>query len=306
MPQTEGMGSDWPDLPYDAWHATRDTLHLYSQVVGKLRLALCAFEPQWGNVPLYVSARGLTTTSVPFEDRSFDAELDLIDHVLVIRATDGRITRRALGGSVADFYQGVMEDLATLGLTVAISVLPSEVPGPIPFPKDRVHHTYDPVQANRFWQVLSRIEPIFKEHRARFTGRSSLVQFFWGTFDLALTRFSGAPADPGPGADLIRRLSGNVEQIAAGWWPGDEGHPWPAFYAYAHPKPAGIERAAIRPPAAAWFDDAGEFLLPYSLVRAAADPRAALVEFLDSTYRAGAAGLGWSAELTEVARPPGG
>jgi len=297
------MESGWPDLPYDAWRDTRDTLQMYSQVVGKLRLALCAFEPQWGNVPLYVTARGLTTTPIPFEARSFDAELDLIDHVLVIRSSDGGITRRPLGGSVADFYHGVMDDLAALGLAVAISVLPSEVPDPIPFPQDRIHHTYDPVYANRFWHVLSRIDPIFKEHRARFIGRSSLVHFFWGTFDLALTRYSGARADPGPDADLIRRLSANVEQIAAGWWPGDEDHPWPAFYAYAYPRPPGIERAAIGPPAAGWFADAGEFLLPYSHVRAAADPRTALVEFLDTTYRAGAARLGWSAELTEVEGP---
>jgi hypothetical protein len=279
---------------------------MYTQVVGKLRLALCPFEPQWGNVPLHLTARGLSTTPVPLEGRSFDAELDLVDHGLTVRTSDGGTTRRPLGGPVADFYRGLMDDLATLGLEPAISVLPSEVPDPIPFPDDRVHHTYDPEYANRFWRVLSRIDPIFKEHRARFGGRTSLVHFFWGTFDLALTRYSGARASPSPNADLIRRLAGNVEQIAGGWWPGDERHPLPAFYAYAYPEPPGIERAPIRPSTAAWSAAAGEFLLPYSDVRAAADPRAAILDFLDSTYRAGATLLGWSEELTRVEGPTDG
>ena len=298
------MSSDWPALPYADWRETRDTLHMYTQVVGKLRLELCAFEPQWGNVPLYVTARGLTTTPIPFEDRSFDAEFDLVDHLLVIRSSDGGITRRPLGGAVADFYRGMLDDLRSLGIEAAISVMPTEVPHPIAFPDDRAHHTYDPEWANRFWRVLARIEPIFKEHRSRFTGRTSLVQFFWGTFDLALTRYSGRPARPGKGAGIIRRLGGNVEQIAAGWWPGDEVHKFTAFYAYGYPKPRGIERAAVSPAQAAWNAEAGEFFLPYEDVRSAKDPRAAIVEFLDSTYRASAELLRWSPALTEVDGPP--
>lgn len=297
------MSTDWPALPYAEWRDTRDTLHMYTQVVGKLRLALCAFEPQWGNVPLYLTARGLTTTPIPIEARSFDVELDLIDHELVIRASDGGITRRPLGGAVADFYAGVLDDLRSLGIGAIISPVPSEVPDPIAFPDDRTHRTYDPVWANRFWQVLARIDPIFKEHRARFTGRTSLVHFFWGTFDLALTRFSGKTAHVAPGVDVIRRLSGNAEQIAAGWWPGDAAHPFPAFYAYGHPKPRGIEHASVAPAGAAWNATAGEFFLPYEEVRTAADPRATLVQFLDSTYRASAERLGWSSALTELERP---
>lgn len=297
------MSTDWPALPYEEWRETRDTLHMYTQVLGKLRLALCAFEPQWGNVPLYPTARGLTTTPIPIDARSFDVELDLIDHVVVIRASDGGVTRRPLGGAVADFYAGVFEDLRSLGIAADISTLPSEVPNPIAFPDDRTHHTYDPVWANRFWQVLARIDPIFKEHRSRFTGRTSLVQFFWGTFDLALTRYSGKPAHPGKRAGIIRRLSGNVEQIAAGWWPGDEAHPFPAFYAYGYPKPRGIEKAEVAPAEAEWNATAGEFFLPYEEVRLLQDPRAALVEFLDTTYRASAERLGWSPALTEIEGP---
>ena len=297
------MSSEWPALPYEDWRATRDTLHMYTQVVGKLRLELCAFEPQWGNVPLYVTVRGLTTTPIPFGDRSFDAELDLVDHVFVVRSSEGGITRRPLGGAVADFYQGMLDDLRSLGIETAISVLPSEVPNPIAFPDDRVHHTYDPAWANRFLRVLGRIDAIFKEHRALFSGRTSPVHFFWGTFDLALARYSGKAASPGADPDVIRRYSANVEQIAAGWWPGDEAHPFPAFYAYAYPKPRGIARASIAPSAARWDAKAGEFFLPYADVRTATDPRGEIVEFLDSTYRASAKLLGWSDELAEIESP---
>jgi len=297
------MTDEWPALPYEEWRETRDTLHMYTQVVGKLRLELCAFEPQWGNVPLYVTARGLTTTPIPFGSKSFDAELDLVDHVLVIRSSDGGLTRRPLGGPVADFYQGLLEDLRSLDVVATISTLPSEVPDPIAFPADRVHHVYDPVWANRFWRVLARIDTVFKEHRALFGGRTSLVHFFWGTFDLALTRFSGNAASPGADPDTIRRFSANAEQIAAGWWPGDQAHPFAAFYAYGYPKPRGIEKAQVAPPQARWDAGAGEFFLPYADMRAASDPRAALVEFLDSTYRATAKLLEWSEELTEIETP---
>ena len=293
----------WPALPYEDWRETRDTLHMYTQVIGKLRLALCPFEPQWANVPLYLTARGLNTTLMPAGPRSFDAEFDFVDHVLVMRSSDGVVTRRPLGGPVADFYASVMSDLETLDVDVTFSVLPSEVTDPIRFPEDRSHRTYDPEFARRFWRVLSSIDAVLKEHRARFSGRTTPVQFFWGTFDLALARFSGRPASMGAKAGIIERLSGNAELIAAGWWPGDERHPSPAFYAYAHPKPEGVERAAILGPKAGWDANAGEFLMPYSAVQAAVDPRAAIVDFLDSTYRVGAKLLGWPDELTEVESP---
>jgi hypothetical protein len=288
---------EWPDLPYESWRPTRDTLHMYTQVVGKLRLALSPFEPQWANVPLYVTARGLTTSPVPFGSMTFDAELDLFDHELVLRASDGGLHRVPLGGPVAYFYQAVVTALRRMGIAVEISELPSEVPDPIPFPEDREHHTYEAEQAHRFWQVLSRVDTTMKSHRAGFRGRTSPVHFFWGTFDLANTRYSGRPATPPPGAGTIMRLSEDAEQICAGFWPGDARIQYPAFFAYGYPRPAGVEVAEVRPAGARWDEAAGLFLLRYDDVRAAPEPAAAVREFLASTYDASAAGLGWSADL---------
>jgi Family of unknown function (DUF5996) len=296
----------WPDLPYEEWQPTRDTLHLYTQVIGKLRLALSPFEPQWANVPLYLTARGLTTSPVPIDSRTFDAELDLFDHVLVVRTSDGGLARVPLRGqAVAEFYREVMESLSALGAVVRVSELPSEIPDPIPFPEDQVHHSYDGAQAHRFWQVLSQVDVVMKRHRARFRGRTSPVHFFWGSFDLANTRFSGRPATPPPGTDTIMRLSEDAEQICAGFWPGDPRVPFPAFFAYAYPKPDGIERAEPRPEPARWVDEAGLFLLPYDDVRRASDPAGSILEFLGSTYDACAARLGWSADLvSDEPAPP--
>lgn len=222
---------EWPSLPYEEWRDTRDTLHMYMQVIGKLRLALSPFEPQWGNVPLYLSARGLTTTPMPIGSRTLDAEFDLIDHALVLRTSDGRIERRPLGGPVADFYQDVMRALRRLEVEVAISVVPSEVAHPIPFPDDRTHTTYKPEHAGRFYRVLSLVDILAKAHRAGFRGRTSPVQFFWGTFDLALIR-SGRPMPLPDTPSVIRHYGADAEVICAGWWPGDERIPYPAFYAY--------------------------------------------------------------------------
>jgi Family of unknown function (DUF5996) len=288
---------EWPELPYATWRPTRDTLHMYTQVVGKLRLALSPFEPQWANVPLYLTARGLTTSPLPFAGRTFDAELDLFEHALVLRASDGAGGRVPLGGAVADFYRAIMDALRGMGIAVAVSELPSEVPDPIPFPEDREHHTYVLEHAQRFWQVLSRVDVVLKRHRAQFRGRTSPVHFFWGSFDLANTRFSGRPATPPPGAGTIMRLSEDAEQVCAGFWPGDARIPYPAFFAYGYPRPGGIERAEPRPEAARWVEEAGLFLLPYDAVRAAPDPSAAALEFLESTYEACAPRLGWSADL---------
>jgi uncharacterized protein DUF5996 len=288
----------WPELAYEEWRDTRDTLHMYTQVVGKLRLALSPFEPEWGNVPLYLSARGLTTSPVPVGLRTFDAEFDLVDHQLLLRTSDGGREQVGLRPvAVADFYREVMAALGRLGVEVAISATPSEVPDPIPFAEDQTHASYDAGAAGRFFQLLSAVGVVFNEHRARFLGRTTPVHFFWGTFDLALTRFSGRPASPPPGADIIVRRSADAEQICGGFWPGHAGFPRPAFYAYAYPKPAGIEKASVAPDGAGWDDDIGEFLLPYDTVRAASDPRRAILDFLESTYEAGAAGLGWSADL---------
>lgn len=293
---------EWPALPYAEWRDTRDTLHMYTQVVGKLRLALSPFEPGWANVPLYVTARGLTTSPMPVGRRAFDAELDLHDHVLVLRTSDGRTERRALGGSVADFYRDVIDALRRLGIDVSISVTPSEVPDPIPFPEDRTHATYDPGQATRFHHVLSMVDIAMKAHRAHFRGRTTPVHFFWGSFDLAVTRFSGRFV-PVSGDDVISRFSSDAEQICAGWWPGDHRLAAPAFFAYAHPSPPGIEAVSLEPRDAAWSADAGEFLFPYDAAIAAADPRRAIRDFLATTYDGASRLLGWSSDLTAFAEP---
>jgi len=297
---------EWPDLPYERWRPTRDTLHMYTQVVGKLRLALSPFEPQWANVPLYVTARGLTTSPLALGPATFDVELDLFDHVLVVRVSDGGQARVPLGGAVADFYEALMDALRGLRLSVAVSELPSEVPDPIPFPADRAHHTYDPAQAHRFWQVLARIDVVLKRHRARFQGRTPPVHFFWGSFDLTVTRFSGRPATPPPGAGTILRYSDDAELVCAGFWPGDHRTPFPAFFAYPYPRPDRIELARPRPDAAAWVEEAGLFLLPYDAVRAAPEPAGAILEFLESTYDACAITMGWSTDLVSVEQPPAG
>jgi Family of unknown function (DUF5996) len=294
---------EWPALPYEEWRETRDTLHMYTQVIGKLRLALSPFEPEWAHVPLYVTARGLTTSPIPVGLRTIDAEFDLLDHALVMRSSDGHTERRPLGGRVAEFYEDVMGALQRMHVDVAISPVPSEVSNPIPFPDDRTHHTYDAQHAARFFRVLSMVNVVLREHRARFRGRTTLVQFFWGTFDLALTRYSGRPADPGPGAGVIARVGGDAEEICGGWWPGDERTPYPAFFAYAYPAPDGIDKVPTQPGVAAWSAAAREFILPYDAARAQTDPRQAILDFLNSTYAGAATLLGWDSELTRVSAP---
>ena len=294
---------EWPALPYEEWRDTRDTLHMYTQVMGKLRLALSPFEPEWANVPLYVSARGLTTSPIPVGLRAIDAEFDFFDHALVMRSSDGHVERRPLGGTVAEFYQDVMRALERMRVDVALSVLPSEVANPIPFPDDRTHHTYNAEHAARFHRVLSMVNVVINEHHARFRGKTTPVQFFWGTFDLALTRFSGRPAEPRAGAGIIERVGGDAELICGGWWPGDERTRNPAFYAYGYPAPDGIATMPIKPAAAAWSPTVGEFLLPYDAARNEADPRQAILEFLDSTYTAAAQLMNWDSELTRVTAP---
>jgi hypothetical protein len=294
----------WPALPYREWRDTRETLHMYTQVIGKLRLALSPYEPQWANVPLYLSARGLTTTPIPIGSRTVDAEFDLIDHTLVLRTSDGGLEHRPLGGAVADFYKDVMRALGRLGVDVAISVVPSEVPDPIPFPDDRTHSTYEPAHADRFFRVLSVVDMVVKAHRAGFHGRTSPVQFFWGTFDLALIRSGARRVEPPSDSGVIHRYGVDAEVICTGWWPGDERNPYPAFYAYGYPKPEGIEGASVQPAAARWDDTAGEFILPYEDVRTVEDPRQAVTAFLRSTYEGAAALMGWDPTLTQVNAPP--
>jgi uncharacterized protein DUF5996 len=298
--------SDWPALPYEEWRETRDTLHMYAQVVGKLRLAFSPYEPQWGHVPLYLTARGLSTSRLPIGSRAIDVELDLLGHELVIRAADGSLERRPLGGAVADFFADVIRILRGLNIDVAINVRPQEVSDPIPFPDDRTHDTYVPEQAARFFQALSLVDTAMKRYRAPFRGKTSPVQFFWGTFDLALARYSGRAVGPPPGAGLLRRVSGDAEQICAGWWPGDERVREASFFAYAYPPPEGIEKAAIRPREAAWSNTAGEFLLSYDAVRKSEDPDVPINEFLSSTYDVAARLLDWDESLAGIETPAAG
>ncbi|HEX6539310.1 MAG TPA: DUF5996 family protein [Candidatus Dormibacteraeota bacterium] len=295
---------DWPDLPHAAWRDTLDTLHMYAQVLGKLRLALSPFEPVWQNVPLYVTPRGLTTSAVPFGLRTFDAELDLIDHSVVLRSSHGGVERRPIGGAVAEFHGDVMSALAHLGIDVEISTMPVEVPNPIPFPDDRTHSTYNPAHATLFHRVLAMVDVVTKEHRARFAGWSSRSQFFWGTFDLALARFSGRRFTPPEDAHTIRRYGATHEEICCGWWPGEEGMPVAAFYAYSYPMPMGLAEAAVAPGDAGWDAGTNEFLLRYDAVRGSADPRRAILDFCESTYAAAARLLGWDGDLIDVEVPP--
>lgn len=294
---------EWLPLPYGEWQKTRDTLHLYTQIVGSLRLVLAPFEPHWMNVPLYLTSRGLTTSPMPVGSRTLDAEIDFIDSELIFRTSDGGTERRALGGAVADLFADVQRALRRLDVEAALPAGPSELPDPIPFAQDRTHDVYDPAQALRFWRVLARVDTVLKEHRAAFFGKCPPVSFFWGSFDLAVVRVGTRRVTPRAGAGTIERFVATAEQICAGWWPGDARYPDPAFYAYASPKPAGIERAAIRPAGAAWNTSIGEFLLPYAAVSASADPQAAILDFLRSTYDVGATLLGWPDGLTRFDVP---
>jgi hypothetical protein len=293
----------WPALPYDEWKATRDTLHMCTQVVGKVRLALAPAEPQWGHVPLYVTARGLTTSPMPLPDRTFEIDLDLVSHEVEIVVSDG--TRRAFGlrpRPVARFYEKMMDALGSLGIAPKINERPSEVPNAMRFSDDYVHDSYDFEHAHRFFRVLSRIDSVMKEHRARFRGRASPVAFFWGSFDLSYARFSGRPAQPPPGSDVIYRGAMDAEQIEFGFWPGDDRFREAAFFSYTYPKPRGIEQATIRPPAAFWSDSLGEMLLRYDDVRRAPSPRDAVLDFFESAYGAGASTAGWDSAPEGVSR----
>ena len=293
---------DWPELPYEAWRPTRDTLHMYLQVIGKVRLALAPMEPQWAQVPLYVTARGLNTSPLPHAAGVFDIDVDLTDHAVSVRAAHGGIERIPLEPrSVADFYRELMGALERAGVPVEITLEPQEVPEPIPFTEDTVHASYEPEWANRFWRALVSADAVMKEHRARFLGKTSPVHLFWGALDLSYARFSGRSAEPPPDADLITRYSADAEQICAGFWPGDGRHPEPGFFSYAFPHPEGLDKAEIAPADAGWSPELGEFLLPYEAVRTAPDPHRALLDFLETTYRAPAGLAGWDPALVAPA-----
>lgn len=298
---TPKLAESWPALPFEAWNDTRETLHMWTQIVGKTRLELCPEENHWWHVTLYVTARGLTTSPMPYNARTFDAEFDFIDHVLRIRTSAGDVrTLQLKPRTVADFYAEYLKTLRELGIDVAIRhPQPDEVADPIPFAEDRVHSSYDRDAAHRFWVALTHADEIMKKFRGRFIGKSSPVHFFWGSFDLAVTRFSGRRAPERPSADPITRKAYSHEVISGGFWPGDGRFPDAAFYAYAAPAPAGFEKATIRPEAAFYSQQLGEFLLKYDDVRKAASPDGAVMNFLQSTYEAGARLGNWDRATLE-------
>lgn len=293
---------EWPPLPLSEWQPTRDTLHMWTQIAGKVRLALAPYVNHWWQVPLYVSARGLTTSAIPARGGNFEVEFDFIAHQLRIESSWGATRTLALAPqSVEEFYKKFMDLLETLGISVKIWPMPVEIPKPIQFDKDTVHASYDPVYANRLWRVLTSVDAVLKEFRGGFIGKASPSHFFWGSFDLAATRFSGRRAPERPGADRITKEAYSHEVISAGWWPGGGEIGEPMFYAYAAPQPAGFLEAPVRPAQAFYHAQLGEFLLPYEAVRTAANPRQTLFEFLHSTYEAGANLGKWKRE--ELERP---
>lgn len=292
-------GTDWPALAYDDWSDTLDTLHMILQILGKVRVALSPKEPEWAHITLYVSARGLTTGPVPSNVGLFDVEADLLHHQVVVRTADGEVEPVALRARpVAEFWRDFTGALAKLGIEVDLPSTPQEVPDPIPFPDDTTHAAYDPAAATRFWRALTVIDPVFAAYRADYYGKVSRVQFFWGSADIAVTRFSGEPCTPPANAGFLERDAYDYEQVSAGWWPGNAAYPKPAFYAYAYPKPAGIEDAVLDVPGAAWNPDLGEFVLDYDVVRASASPDTTLRAFLDAAYAACASRSGWDPTLT--------
>ncbi len=290
----------WPALPLDAWKDTRDTLHMWTQIIGKIKLKLAPPLNHWWHVALYLTSRGLTTTPIPFGDRDFDVTFDFIDHVLVIQTSDGRTEQIPLRPrSVADFYREVMAALHRLGIDVHIWTLPSELPDPIRFEEDSRHASYDPVFVQRAWRALLAADEICKEFRGRFIGKASPVHCFWGGFDLAVTRFSGRRAPEREGADAITREGYSHEVSSCGLWFGTGSLTGPAFYSYAAPEPPGFKEAPIRPAAAFYSSEFSNFLLPYDDVRKTPDPRAVVLDFLQSTYEAAATLGRWNREELE-------
>jgi hypothetical protein len=295
----------WPSLPLAEWRDTCATLHLWTQVVGKIRLAQTPLVNHWWNVALYVTARGLTTSAMPYGSRAFQIDFDFIDHQLIIAVSDGRREAIALQPrSVADFHREVMGRLRILGLDLRIWTMPVEIADAIPFEQDQTHAAYDGEYANRFWRILVQADRVLNGFRARYIGKVSPVHFFWGSFDMAVTRFSGrrAPEHPGVAPNLgkwVMREAYSHEVSSAGFWPGSGPDGAPMFYAYAYPQPEGFAEAKVRPAAAYWDEALGEFLLPYDAIRQERNPDELLLQFLDSTYVAAADLGGWDRAALE-------
>jgi hypothetical protein len=297
----------WPELALSAWRDTCATLQLWTQIVGKVRLTRSPWLNHSWHVALYVTARGLSTSPIPDGTRNFEIEFDFIDHALRISTSDGAHREFALAGhSVASFYRRVMAELGGLGIAIAIDEMPNELPDPIRFSEDTQHASYDADAVRRLHRILVNADRVFKQFRTGFLGKVSPVHFFWGSFDLAVTRFSGRRAPLHPGGvpslpDAVAREAYSHEVSSAGFWPGSGAIDYPAFYAYAYPEPAGFRTTKVRPDAAFFSEALGEFVLPYDAVRKAKDPDAALLDFLQSTYEAAAVAANWNRAALECA-----
>jgi hypothetical protein len=303
MPST--LDEAWPSLPLAEWRDTYATLHMWTQIVGKIRLVQTPWVNHSWHVTLYVTARGLTTSPIPHGTRTFEIDFDFIEHQLVVRSSDGAQRTLALAPrTVADFYGALVAILTDLGLTVPIHTTPNEVEPAIPFPQDRTHGTYVPDHANRFWRILVQADRVMKAFRAGFLGKCSPVHFFWGSFDLAVTRFSGRPAPPHPGGvphfpDWVAREAYSHEVSSCGFWPGGGAVAEPVFYSYAYPEPEGFRTATVQPASASYSPDLREFILPYEAVRTAEKPDEVLLSFLQSTYEAAADCARWDRAALE-------
>jgi hypothetical protein len=297
----------WPELPTAAWRETYATLHLWTQIVGKIRLARAPWLNHSWHVTLYVTARGLTTSPIPDGVRTFQIDFDFIDHLVRISTSDGAARQFALAGqSVASFYAAIMADLADLGIHIVIDEMPNELPDPIRFSQDHQHACYDPDAVRRFFQILVNADRVFKQFRTGFLGKASPVHFFWGSFDLAVTRFSGRRAPRHPGGvphlpDDVACEAYSHEESSAGFWPGSGAIDYPAFYSYSYPEPPGFRTTRVRPDAAFFSEALGEFILPYDAVRSDAQPEQALLEFLQSSYEAAANAAKWDRDALECA-----
>jgi hypothetical protein len=290
----------WPSLPLSSWKETYATVHMWAQIVGKVRLRLTPLVNHWWNVPLYVTARGLTTSRIPYGERAFELWFDFIRHQLVLETSEGVVKTLVLEPrSVAEFYQEFMELLQSAKIEVEMRTMPVEIPDPIAFDQDRVHASYDRASVETFWRILLSVDTVFNQFRARFIGKSSPVHFFWGSFDLAVTRFSGRRAPERSGADVITREAYSHEVSSVGFWPGGGSVQDAAFYSYAAPEPQGCKDEQVRPDAAFYDRQLGEFLLMYDDVRKAESPTASLLEFCQSTYEVAATLGKWDRSALE-------
>ena len=301
MNDAESIAAAVPGRP--EWQDTYQTLHMWTQIVGKLRLALSPPLNHWWEVALYVTPRGLTTSPIPYGTRTFSVDFDFLEHTLWLQTSEG--TRRAMAlypRSVADFYREFMAILRALGIEVTINTLPQEVANPIPYDEDHEHDSYDAAYATRWWRILAESDRVLQKFRARYLGKCSPVHFFWGSFDLAVTRFSGRRAPPRPGADPITREAYSHELCSCGFWPGTTGGPVPepAYYTYMAPEPDGWSEGGLIQPAGAWYSrELGEYVLPYEAVRTAVDPDATLLDFARSAYETGANLASWDRAALE-------